>query len=84
MDEILTVTVGASKKWIDLGLALGLSNDDLSNIDKHLSPRECLREMYALCIQLDLSTFTLSGLCSALESACVCRNDISRKIKEKI
>ncbi len=50
----------ASPKWFDLGLALGLSHPDLTNIKEHNGDNQkCLREMLAKLLVTQRVTWSL-------------------------
>ncbi len=50
----------ASPKWFELGLALGLSHPDLTNIKQHNGDNQkCLREMLAKLLDAQRVTWSL-------------------------
>ena len=84
LQDVYVLTRDASYKWFDLGLALGLSHNDLSSLsDKYRGDCECcLREMLARRLQSS-PQLTWEIVCSALRKATVDRHDVAEKIEEK-
>ena len=84
LQDVLDETIQASYKWFNLGLALGLSHNDLSALsDKHRGDcNVCLREMLARRLQSS-QQLTWEMVCSALRQTTVDRYDVAEKIEEK-
>ena len=82
LNDVLTETESASSQWFNLGLALGLNYDKLSDIEqKNKDNQVCLREMLSSC--LHLNNLSWASLCSRLEHPTVRRRDVASTIHEK-
>ena len=81
LNIVLAETVNASSQWFNLGLALGLDYNILSDIKQSNQDNQaCLREMLASC--LHLNNLSWAGLCSGLEHPTVRRRDVASRIRE--
>ena len=82
LNIVLAETVSASSQWFTLGLALGLDNGKLSDIEQNNQGNEvCLRKMLTAC--LHLKNLSWASLCSGLEQQLVGRRDVASRIREK-
>ena len=84
LQDVYTITSDASSQWFNLGLALGLSHNDLSALsDKHRGDCDvCLREMLARRLQSS-PQLTWEIVCSALRQTTVDRYDVAENIEER-
>ena len=75
----------ASPNWFNLGLALELSYTDLANFrDMYRGDNDvCLREALARRLQSG-GLLTWGGICTALRSSTVARNDVAVEIEEYV
>ncbi len=87
--DILTICESlktASYNWFDLGLALGVSNSDLKDIehDNHHINKRCLREMVSKRLEATdpRHPMTWPYICECLRSPTVERNDVAEEIKD--
>ncbi len=79
---IFEKVIKAAEKWLNLGLALGLDKDTLSNIEHDYRRNDvCLREM--LTVRLNTGPpLTYSEICQSLRARTVARNDVAKAIEE--
>ncbi len=60
LQQVCEKLESASPKWFDLGLALGLSHPDLTNIkEQNGDNKKCLREMLAKLLDTQHVTWSL-------------------------
>ncbi len=86
--DILTICQSlktASYNWFDLGLALGVNNSDLKDIeDKYRHNKRCLREMVSKRLEVTdpKHPMTWPYICECLSSPTVERNDVAQEIED--
>ena len=83
--EVCEKVRSASPNWFYLGLALKLSYTDLTNIEGKCRGDNdvCLREALARRLQSG-GPLTWRGICTALRSSTVARNDVAVEIEEYV
>ncbi len=87
-DDILTICQSlktASYNWFDLGLALGVNNSDLKDIeDEYRHNKRCLREMVSKRLEVTdpKHPMTWPYMCECLRSPTVERNDVAEEIED--
>ncbi len=82
LQSVYVKLIQAARNWLDLGLALGLGHDTLSNIkDDYHGNKDCLREMIAA--RLKTGPLTYSEICQSLRSPTVERNDVAEAIEKE-
>ena len=82
LQSVYEKLIQAAGNWLDLGLALGLGHDALSNIkDDYHRNKDCLREM--LAVRLKTGPLTYSEICQSLRASTVDRNDVAEAIEKK-
>ena len=88
-DDILTICEGlknASKDWFDLGLALGVKNNDLENIeDDYRHNKRRLMKMVTKRLEVTdpEHPMTWPYICECLRRPTVERNDVAEEIEDK-